>query len=191
MLLLHREQRKTAFIFHYLTIIMAIREILKYPNPILRKKAEKVTEFDDSLQELIADMAETMYDAPGVGLAAPQIGVSLQLLVMDITTKEEEPELIVFVNPELSEGEGSELEEEGCLSVVELSAKVKRFTKIRVKTQDAEGNHLDFIAEDWFARVIQHEVDHLNGTLFIDHLSSLKRAMYKKKRKKQLAQEKA
>ncbi len=170
---------------------MAIREILKYPNPILRKKAEKVTEFDDALQELIVDMAETMYDAPGVGLAAPQVGVSQQLLVMDITTQDEEPELLVFVNPEISEGEGSDLEEEGCLSVVELTAKVKRFTKIRVKAQDAEGNPLDFIAEDWFARVIQHEVDHLNGTLFIDHLSSLKRAMYKKKRKKQLAQEKA
>lgn len=170
---------------------MAIREILKYPNPILRKKAEKVTTFDASLQELVDDMEETMYDAPGVGLAAPQIGVSLQLLVMDITEKDEEPALTVYVNPELSEGEGSDLEEEGCLSVVDLTAKVKRFTKIRVKAQDIEGNHLDFIAEDWFARVIQHEVDHLNGTLFIDRLSSLKRAMYKKKRKKQLAAEKA
>lgn len=168
---------------------MAIREILKYPNPLLRKKAEKVTDFGESLQELIADMAETMYDAPGVGLAAPQVGVSLQLLVMDITYKDEEPKLLVFTNPELSEGEGSDIDEEGCLSVVELTAKVKRFSKIRVKAQDAEGNPLDFIAEEWFARVIQHEVDHLNGTLFIDHLSSLKRAMYKKKRKKQLAEE--
>ncbi|MBU0682118.1 MAG: peptide deformylase [Proteobacteria bacterium] len=167
---------------------MALREILKYPNPLLRKKAEKVTAFDDALQKLIADMAETMYDAPGVGLAAPQIGASLQLLVMDITSREEEPELIVLINPEISEGEGSEIDEEGCLSVVDLTAKVKRFSKIRVKAQDAEGNHLDFIAEEWFARVIQHEVDHLNGTLFIDHLSSLKRALYKKKRKKQLAE---
>lgn len=170
---------------------MAIREILKYPNPVLRKKAEKITEFDDALRELVADMAETMYDAPGVGLAAPQIGVSLQLLVMDITTSDQEPELIVFINPEISEGEGSDIDEEGCLSVVDLTAKVKRFTKIRVKAQDLDGNHLDFIAEDWFARVMQHEVDHLNGVLFIDHLSSLKRGMYKKKRKKQLAQEKA
>ncbi len=170
---------------------MAIREILKYPNPVLRKKAAKVTEFDDSLEELVADMAETMYDAPGVGLAAPQVGVSLQLLVMDITYKDEEPELIILANPEISEGEGSESDEEGCLSVVDLTAKVSRFTKIRVKAQDIEGNPLDFIAEDWFARVIQHEVDHLNGTLFIDRLSSLKRAMYKKKRKKQLAEEQA
>ncbi len=170
---------------------MAIREILKYPNPVLRKKAEKVTEFDESLQELVSDMAETMYDAPGVGLAAPQVGASLQLLVMDITSKEEEPELIVLANPEISEGEGAEIDEEGCLSVVDLTAKVKRFAKIRVKAQDVEGNPLDFVAEEWFARVIQHEVDHLNGTLFIDHLSSLKRAMYKKKRKKQLVQENA
>ncbi len=170
---------------------MAIREILKYPNPTLRKKATQVTDFGDTLQELVADMAETMYDAPGVGLAAPQIGVSLQLLIMDVTDKEEEPELIILANPEISEGEGSDIDEEGCLSVVELTAKVKRFAKIRVKAQDGEGTPLDFIAEDWFARVIQHEVDHLNGTLFIDHLSSLKRAMYKKKRKKQLAQEQA
>ncbi len=170
---------------------MAIREILKYPNPVLRKKADKVTEFDESLQELVADMTETMYDAPGVGLAAPQIGVSLQLVIMDVTEHEEDAELIVLINPEISEGEGSAVEEEGCLSVVDLTAKVKRFTKIRVKAQDMEGNHLDFIAEDWYARVIQHETDHLNGTLFIDHLSSLKRSMYKKKRKKQLAKEKA
>lgn len=167
---------------------MAIRDILKYPHPILRRKAAQVTDFDDTLRKLVADMAETMYDAPGVGLAAPQIGVSLQLLVMDVTGKDEEPELIVLANPLLSEGEGSALEEEGCLSVVDLTAKVQRFTKIRVQAQDIDGNPLDFIADEWFARVIQHEVDHLNGILFIDHLSSLKRAMYKKKRKKQLAQ---
>jgi peptide deformylase len=170
---------------------MAIREILKYPHPLLRKKATEVAEFDEALQTLIDDMAATMYDAPGVGLAAPQIGVSLQLLVMDITAKDEEPELLVLINPEISEGEGSELEEEGCLSVVELTANVKRFTKIRVKAQDSQGNPLDFIAEEWLARVIQHEVDHLKGILFIDHLSSLKRALYKKKLRKQLAEEKA
>lgn len=170
---------------------MAIREILKYPHPILRQKAAPVTVFDDALQELIADMAETMYAAPGVGLAAPQIGVSQQLVVMDITAKEEEPELIVLINPELADGQGAEIEEEGCLSVVDLTAKVKRFTSIRVKARDAQGNPLDFVADEWFARVIQHEVDHLNGTLFIDHLSSLKRALYKKKRKKQLAEEMA
>jgi peptide deformylase len=179
------------YIFSYPIPAMAIREILKYPHPILRQKAAPVTVFDDALKEMIADMAETMYDAPGVGLAAPQIGVSLQLLVMDITAKEEEPELIVLVNPELSEGEGADIEEEGCLSVVDLTAKVTRFTKIRVKAQDAHGAPLDFVAEEWLARVIQHEVDHLNGTLFIDHLSSLKRALYKKKRKKQLAEDQA
>ena len=166
---------------------MAIRDILKYPDPLLRQEAEPVTEFDDDLQQLIVDMADTMYDAPGVGLAAPQIGVSKQLVVMDITAKDEEPQLIVLVNPEISEGEGSAVEEEACLSVVDLSAKVKRFSHIRVKGLNAQGEAVDFEADDWFARVIQHEVDHLRGTLFIDHLSRLKRSLYKKKRKKQLA----
>ena len=168
---------------------MALLNILTYPNPLLRQQAEPVTAFNDDLHGLIRDMAETMYDAPGVGLAAPQAGVSKQLVVMDITPKEAEPELIVLVNPQIIDGEGEAVEEEGCLSVVDLSAKVSRFTRITVKAQNAKGEDLEFEANDWFARVIQHEVDHLHGTLFIDHLSRLKRALYKKKRKKQLQAE--
>lgn len=163
---------------------MALRTIITYPHPVLRQKAEPITVFDDTLKTLVQDMAETMYHAPGVGLAANQIGIARQLVVVDRSTGDTEKKFITLINPVISEGEGSVADEEGCLSVIECYAKVKRFQKIRVTAQDVEGNPLDFIAEDRFARIIQHEVDHLLGTLFIDHLSSLKRALYKKKLKK-------
>ena len=171
---------------------MSIREILKHPHPTLRKKSKVVTEFDEKLKQLVADMADTMYDAPGAGLAAPQIGVLQRIVIMDVTSKEkkEENQLIVLINPEILHGEGSQDGEEGCLSVVDFTAKVKRFDKIRVRTQNMEGQESEFEAEDWFARVIQHEIDHIDGILFIDHLSSLKRALYKRQRKKQLREEK-
>lgn len=168
---------------------MAIREILKYPNPLLRKKASPVTEFNAQLKELIADMAETMYAAPGVGLAANQIGVLQQIVVVDVSHKEEKYKLIPLINPEILEGEGSVVDEEGCLSVVDYCANVERFSHIKVRARNVEGGKIEFEADGWFARVIQHEVDHLDGKLFIDHLSSLKRALYKKKRKKQLKEE--
>jgi len=163
---------------------MAIRKIMTYPAPVLRKKAVKIEEFDDALRELAEDMAETMYDAQGVGLAGNQIGVARQIVVIDISTEEDEQKYIILINPVISEGEGTVPDQEGCLSVVEYSAKVDRFQKIRVTAQDPEGKELDFIAEDRFARIIQHEVDHLHGTLFIDRISSLKRGLYKKKLKK-------
>jgi peptide deformylase len=163
---------------------MALRTIITYPHPVLRQKAEPITVFDEELKSLILDMAETMYQAPGVGLAANQIGIARQLVVVDRSPNEKERRFITLINPVISEGEGSMVDEEGCLSVIECYAKVKRFQKIRVTAQDADGNPLDFIAEDRFARIIQHEVDHLLGTLFIDRLSSLKRALYKKKLKK-------
>jgi len=169
---------------------MAIREILKHPHPTLRKKSKVVTEFNEKLKQLVADMADTMYDAPGAGLAAPQIGVLQRVVIMDVTSKEEENQLIVLVNPEILHGEGSQVGEEGCLSVVDYTAKVKRFEKIHVRTQNMEGKESEFEAEGWFARVIQHELDHIDGVLFIDHLSGLKRALYKKQRKKQLREEK-
>ncbi|MDH3359993.1 MAG: peptide deformylase [Desulfobulbaceae bacterium] len=166
---------------------MALLKILTYPDPILRQKAEPITVFDEELKTLVANMAETMYAAPGVGLAANQIGIAKQLLVIDITGSDaEEKELITLINPKISKGEGSAVDEEGCLSVVDYTANVKRFTKIWVEALDVDGNPLAFEAEDYFARVIQHEVDHLNGHLFIDWISSLKLSLYKKKRKKQL-----
>ncbi|HHO48982.1 MAG TPA: peptide deformylase [Desulfobacteraceae bacterium] len=167
---------------------MAIRTILSFPDPVLRQKAAKVTSFDDELKQLAADMAETMYNAPGVGLAANQIGVLLQIVVVDISEMEGR-KFITLVNPVISEGEGSVVDEEGCLSVIDYTSPVKRFRKIRVSARDLDGNPLEFTAEDRFARIIQHEVDHLRGKLFIDRISSLKRTLYKKKLKKILQAE--
>jgi peptide deformylase len=165
---------------------MAVKKIITYPHPILRKKTEAVTDFDDNLRQLIDEMTETMYAAPGVGLAANQIGVSLQVVVIDIAAGPEERKQRVLINPEILEGEGAQVGEEGCLSVIDFAADVKRFRKIKVRAQDIEGNGEEFEAEDRFARIIQHEVDHLNGILFIDHISSLKRTLYKRRLKKEL-----
>lgn len=163
---------------------MAVRPILTFPDPILRQKAAKVISFDNGLKKLAADMAETMYNAPGIGLAATQVGVLLQLVVVDITGTDGRRKFISLVNPVLTEGEGNVVDEEGCLSVIDYTSPVKRFRKIKVIARDLDGNALEFTAEDRFARVIQHEVDHLQGKLFIDRISSLKRSLYKKKLKK-------
>lgn len=168
---------------------MAILPILTFPDPVLRQKAAKVTSFDSRLKQLAADMAETMYDAPGVGLAANQVGALLQIVVVDITGMDGKKEFMPLVNPVISEGEGSVVDEEGCLSVIDYTSKVKRFKKIKVNARDLDGNPLEFIAEDRFARIIQHEVDHLRGKLFIDRISSLKRTLYKKKLRKILQAE--
>jgi peptide deformylase len=163
---------------------MALRKIYTHPHPVLREKAAKITEFDDSLQQLAKDMGETMYAAKGVGLAGNQIGIARQIIVVDISAHEDEQRYLTLINPVISEGEGSESDKEGCLSVAEYDAKVVRFKKIRVTGQDLEGKPMDFIAEARFARIIQHEVDHLHGKLFIDRISKLKQDMYKRKLKK-------
>lgn len=166
---------------------MSLRSILKYPDPALRQIAKKVTLFDDSLKDIITDMSETMYDAPGVGLAAPQIGESIQLIVVNTSQEEDGEETLAMINPEITEKEGSQVDEEGCLSVLDLTASVKRSQKISVSYQDEDGGQHEMTVEDRFAIVLQHEIDHLHGILFIDHLSTLKRALYKKKIKKMLA----
>ena len=168
---------------------MSIRKIITYPHPVLREKAKKITVFDETLQSLVRDMADTKWAAPGVGLAANQIGIALQVVVVDNSTEDDERHYITLVNPVISCGEGSIVDEEGCLSVIECTANVKRFRKIHVTAQDVEGQPLEFDAEDRYARILQHEVDHLLGTLFIDRLSSLKRALYKKKLKKILQEQ--
>ena len=168
---------------------MAIKKIFTYPNPILRQKVERVSIFDDSLKELATDLAETMYAAPGSGLAANQIGECVSVIVIDISSESEDKKHLILVNPEIVDKEGAQVDDEGCLSVIDLTAKVKRYQKLVVRTQDIEGKIWEFSAEDFLARVLQHEVDHLNGILFIDHLSSLKRALYKKKLKKILQEE--
>ena len=170
---------------------MAIKKILTYPDPVLRKNVEPVTCFDESLKELARDLAETMYDAPGAGLAANQIGVCLRVVVIDISDDKNEKKPLVLVKPEIIEKEGCQVDEEGCLSVIDLTAKVERYSKLLVRAQDLEGKTLEFPAEDFFARVIQHELDHLNGILFIDRLSALKRALYKKRLKKILRDKEA
>ncbi len=163
---------------------MTIRTILKYPDPLLRKKAEPIETFDDTLKSLVDDMAATMYEAPGIGLAAPQIGESIQLIVVDISKEEDKKEFMPMVNPKITSTEGTQIDEEGCLSVPELTSKVKRFKRITLTYQTIKGEEAELTTEDRFAVVLQHEIDHLNGILFIDHLSSLKRTLYKKKVKK-------
>jgi len=168
---------------------MAIKKIFTYPDPVLRQKVETVTSFDDSLKQLAGDLAETMYNAPGAGLAANQIGVCLRVAVIDVSANKEEKKHLVLVNPEIIDKEGRQVDEEGCLSVIDLTANVERYRKLRIRAQDLDGKTWEFPAEDFFARVIQHELDHLNGILFIDHLSSLKRALYKKRLKKILREQ--
>jgi peptide deformylase len=168
---------------------MAIKKILTFPNPVLRQKVETVTSFDDSLKELARDLAETMYDAPGAGLAANQIGVCLRVVVIDVSASKEEKKHLVLVNPEIIEQQGCQVDEEGCLSVIDLTANVERYRKLLIRAQDLDGKTWEFPAEDFFARVIQHELDHLNGILFIDRLSPLKRTLYKKRLKKILREQ--
>lgn len=168
---------------------MSIKKIYQYPEPVLRKETKRVETFNDELAQLARDMAETMYDAPGIGLAAPQIGESIKLIVVDTSRGDEEEEraFLALVNPEIVAHEGNQIDEEGCLSVPELTSNVQRYKKITVAFQNLQGEPHEISTEDRFAVVLQHEIDHLNGILFIDHLSPLKRSLYKKKVKKWLA----
>jgi peptide deformylase len=167
---------------------MSIQKIFQYPDPVLRKETQKIDTFDNGLAELIEDMAETMYDAPGIGLAAPQIGKSIKLIVVDTTEdKDGEKQFMPLINPEIIAHEGTQVDEEGCLSVPDLTANVTRYRNITVSYQDVQGQSHELSTRDRFAVVLQHEIDHLNGILFIDHLSPLKRSLYKKKVKKWLA----
>jgi len=167
---------------------MTIRTILEFPDPILRQQAKPVTDFNAGLEELVKDMTETMYDAPGIGLAAPQVGESIQLIIVDVSKIEHAQKTLAMINPRIIGHEGHQVDEEGCLSVVDLTANVKRFKKVTVSFQNLAGEAKEITAEDRFAVVLQHEIDHLNGILFIDHLSMLKRALYKKKVHKMLAE---
>ncbi len=158
-----------------------IRRILTYPDPELKKKSAPVTIINEKITELVRDMAETMYDAPGVGLAAPQIGVHQRVIVIDISPKSEKPDLIVAINPEIIHSEGNSYEEEGCLSVPQYGASVKRHASVVVKALNLEGEEIIYRAEGLLAIAFQHEIDHLDGVLFVDHLSPLKKDIFKKK----------
>ncbi|WDI32851.1 peptide deformylase [Hyphococcus flavus] len=165
---------------------MAIRPIITAPDPLLREVSKPVDKVDDELRSLMDDMLETMYDAPGIGLAAIQIGVPKRVIVMDLAGEDEEPEPRYFVNPEiLDPSEDMRLYEEGCLSVPEFFDEVERPARCRVKYLDYDGNEQILDAEGMLAVCIQHEMDHLEGVLFIDHLSRLKRERILKKLKKE------
>jgi len=167
-----------------------VRTILTYPNPELKKKSATVTVISDLVRELVRDMAETMYDAPGVGLAAPQIGVHQRIIVIDISAKDEPPDLIVAINPVIVHAEGEAYEEEGCLSVPKYAANVRRHARVIVKALDLEGAERTWRAEDLLAIAFQHEIDHLDGILFIDHLSVLKRELFQRKARKAAEEDK-
>ena len=160
---------------------MAIREILCYPEPLLKQKSVPVTEFNDELKQLAENMVETMYAAPGVGLAAPQVGVLQRLIVLDCSGSEEPADLLIAVNPEIVGGEGESVEEEGCLSVPGYWASVKRTATATLRYQDVDGNTHERTADGLLAIGMQHEVDHLEGILFVDRLSPLKRQIFRKK----------
>lgn len=158
--------------------------ILKYGAPELRIASKDVKDFDGKLEELVANMVETMYAAPGIGLAANQVGVNIRLTTIDITAGEEPGKLIVLCNPEIIWTEGTQKIEEGCLSIPDFSEPVVRPQKMLVRGRNAKGELLELEADGLLARCLSHEIDHLNGVLFIDHISSLKRTLIRNKIKK-------
>jgi len=161
---------------------MTVRDIVNLPDPILRKKAQPLERVDDEVRRLAADMLETMYDAPGIGLAAPQIAVSRRLIVMDIARDEEPKSPIVMINPQIvSLGDEPRLHEEGCLSIPDIYAEIERPGWCRVRYIDEAGMEQEMDCEGLMSTVVQHEVDHLDGVLFIDHLSRLRRERLVKK----------
>ena len=168
---------------------MSVLEIRQYPDPVLKRKSARVEKITPEIHKLIEDMAETMYAAPGVGLAAPQVGVGLRIAVVDVSGRDEKGELLVLINPEIVRAEGEIEEEEGCLSIKDYNADVKRFAKVRIKATDKDGNVREIEGEDLLARAFQHELDHLDGLLFIDRISPLKRDLFKRRVKKTLKKE--
>ncbi len=162
---------------------MPILEILHFPDPRLRNQAKPVEEFDNKLREFADSMLQTMYHCSGVGLAATQVGVPWRLVVIDVSEERDQP--LCLVNPEIIEREGEEESEEGCLSVPSVYEKVTRAERVRVKAQDKNGERIELEADGLLAVCIQHEVDHLDGKLFIDYLSGLKRQRIRKKLEKE------
>jgi len=165
---------------------MALRQILQYPNPLLKQRAQPVANIGGDVARLVEDMAETMYAAPGVGLAAPQVGVGHRVIVLDVRADDEEPgkRLMKLINPEIAEREGEIVWEEGCLSVPDLTAPVKRARRILVRAWTPEEKEVEVEAEELLAVALQHEIDHLDGRLFLDRLSRLKRDLYRARQRK-------
>ncbi|AKF04519.1 peptide deformylase [Sandaracinus amylolyticus] len=167
---------------------MAIRTILHYPDKRLRIPGERVTDFGPELQTLVDDMAETMYAAPGVGLAATQIGVALRVFIIDVATGDDEPsDLRVFVNPEILERNGEVVWEEGCLSFPGVHEEIDRAERVKVRAQDRNGQVFELEADGLLAVAVQHENDHLEGKLMVDHLGMLKKRMVHRQMMKRAA----
>jgi peptide deformylase len=164
--------------------LLKIHEIVKYPDPVLAKPGTPVTVFDDALRQLVAEMFESMYVAQGIGLAAPQIALSKRLTVIDISFKKNPKDKLVLINPEVVERRGKQLEEEGCLSLPEIREKVKRDAWVKVRAQNEHGEWFEVEGEELLARAMLHEIDHLDGVLFIDRISRLKRELVLRKIKK-------
>jgi len=167
---------------------LALLPIRTYPDPVLRRECKPADSGSDEMKRLAKDMIETMYAAPGVGLAAPQIGVNVRMVIVDAFVQSEERDPKVMLNPEILSSSGSIAFEEGCLSLPELTLEVDRPRIIEVKYQDLEGSEIKIMAQDLFAVVIQHEIDHLEGRLLLDRASLVKRDMYRRKARKMKAQ---
>ena len=161
-----------------------IYPVVKFGDPVLERLAAPVTVFDAGLRKLVEDMFESMYEAHGVGLAAPQIGISKRIAVVDVTFKEDPSQKMVLINPEIIHKEGRQVSNEGCLSLPEFREKVTRPNRVTVRAQDVHGKTFERTGEDLLARALLHETDHLNGKLFISHISALKRDLIKRKIRK-------
>ena len=164
-----------------------IRKIVKYPEPILSQPGEPVTEFNAELRKLVADMFETTYDSQGIGLAAPQVGASKRVTVIDLSMGKKPEDKLVLVNPEIISSEGRLYDEEGCLSFPDIREKVVRAAKVRVRAQDVHGKWFEMDGEELMARCLQHEIDHLDGILFLVRMSALKRNLNLRKIRKMQA----
>ncbi len=168
---------------------MAVLPIVKYPDPVLKQEAEPIREINEDIRTLARDMLDTVIAAPGAGLAAPQVARSCRLIVVDATKDGHFKDLMILINPEIIEARGEQLYEEACLSVIDYSAKVRRAEWVKVRAMDLEGDPLEIETDGRLAVVFQHEIDHLDGKLFIDRISGLKRDLYKRKLKKILAKQ--
>jgi peptide deformylase len=168
---------------------MATRRVLTFPEPVLKKRAAEIAQIDGRVDTLANDMVETMYAAPGIGLAAPQVGESERLIVLDVDAENPGAHLLKLINPAIVERDGTVLWEEGCLSVVDYTAEVRRNARILVKAWTPEQKEIEIEAEDLLAVALQHEIDHLDGKLFLDRISPLKRDVYKRRLKKMLREE--
>jgi len=163
---------------------LKIHEVVKFPEPVLAQRGDEVTVFDEALAKLVDEMFESMYVAQGIGLAAPQISISKRIAVIDVSFKKNPKERIVLINPAIIEREGKQLEEEGCLSLPEIREKVSRAEWVKIRAQDVTGKVFEIEGTELLGRCMQHEIDHLDGILFIDRISRLKREMVLRKIKK-------